>query len=70
MLRLEHGRWWNTRRWLVQSAVWLLLLNGIVAMNLYFNSGVIVVDSGSPPPVLPPPVLPTQWDCSSSSWGR
>jgi len=49
MLRLEHSRWWNTRRWLVQSAVWLLLLNGIVAMTLYFNSGVIVVDSGSPP---------------------
>lgn len=49
MLRLEHSRWWNTRRWLVQSAVWLVLLNGIVAMTLYFNSGVIVVDSGSPP---------------------
>ncbi len=58
MLRLEHSRWWNTRRWLVQSAVWLLLLNGIVAMTLYFNSGVIVVDSGSspsgPPPSGPP----------------
>jgi len=56
MLRLEHSRWWNTRRWLVQSAVWLFLLNGIVAMSLFFNSGVIVVDSGSPPDGSPGPV--------------
>ena len=56
MLRLEHSRWWNTRRWLVQSAVWLLLLNGIVAMTLYFSSGVIVVDPGSPPDGSPGPV--------------
>jgi ABC-2 type transport system permease protein len=47
MLRKESGNWRSTRRWLVQSAVWLLLLNGIVALTLYFNSGVQV---GGPAP--------------------
>lgn len=55
MLRQEDGRWRNTRRWLVQSAVWLLLLNGIVAMVLYFDSsvqmGVEGAPGGSPAPV-------------------
>jgi len=56
MLRLEHSRWRDTRRWLVQSAVWLLLLNGIVVMTFIFDSGEIVVDSGAPPDGPPGPV--------------
>jgi len=52
MLRQEDRRWRNTRRWLVQSAVWLLLLNGIVVMVLYFDSNVQVgVEGATPGPV-------------------
>jgi len=38
MLRQENGRWWNTRKWLVQSIVWVLLLNGLHALVLYLNN--------------------------------
>ena len=55
MLSKENGRWWNTHRWLVHSAVWMLLLNGIVVLSLYVESkgqgGVMVTPSGSPKPV-------------------
>ena len=37
MLRKENGKWWNTRRWLIQSVVWLLLLNGLHMMVLYLS---------------------------------
>jgi len=50
MLRLEHSRWWDTRRWAVQSAVWLALLNGLHALILYVETlerGNVVVN-GAP----------------------
>ena len=37
MLRKENGNWWNTRRWLIQSVVWTLLLNGLHLMVLYLS---------------------------------
>ena len=37
MLRKENGNWWNTRRWLIQSVVWLLLLNGLHMLVLYLS---------------------------------
>ena len=37
MLRKENGKWWNTRRWLIQSVVWVLLLNGLHMMVLYLS---------------------------------
>ncbi len=37
MLRKENGKWWNTRLWLIQSVVWLLLLNGLHMMVLYLS---------------------------------
>ena len=37
MLRKENGNWWNTRRWLIQSVVWTLLLNGLHMMVLYLS---------------------------------
>ena len=43
MLRKENGQWWNTRRWLVQSVIWLLLLNGIVSLPLMFDSAEVRV---------------------------
>jgi len=33
-VREENGRWWNTHKWLVQSIVWLLLINGLSAVAL------------------------------------
>jgi len=32
--REENGRWWNTRKWLVQSVVWLLIINGVSLIAL------------------------------------
>jgi ABC-2 type transport system permease protein len=29
MLRKELGQWWGTRSWLVQTVIWVLILNGI-----------------------------------------
>jgi ABC-type transport system involved in multi-copper enzyme maturation permease subunit len=37
MLRKENGKWWNTQLWLIQSGVWLLLLNGLHMMVLYLS---------------------------------
>ena len=33
-LREENSRWWNTRKWLMQSAIWLILINGISLVAL------------------------------------
>ncbi len=34
LLGRENGNWWKTRRWLVQAAIYLLVLNGLVAVIL------------------------------------
>ena len=31
----ESGEWWRTRRWWVQSLLWLLIVNGILAIVLW-----------------------------------
>jgi hypothetical protein len=28
----ENGRWWETRKWLVQCGIWLILINGITSL--------------------------------------
>ncbi|MFO7540951.1 MAG: ABC transporter permease subunit [Chloroflexota bacterium] len=35
LLRREHRLWWASRRWLVQTALWTLLLNGLLLGGLY-----------------------------------
>jgi len=35
MLCLENGKWWGTRKWLVQSGAWLVIMNGMLAMMLW-----------------------------------
>lgn len=35
MLRREQRKWWGARRWLVQSFIWVALLNGLLAFALY-----------------------------------
>ena len=43
LLRKENGMWWGTRRWWVQSLVWLLTLNGFIAFLIWL---VPVLDPG------------------------
>jgi ABC-2 type transport system permease protein len=35
LLRQENHRWWGTRRWLVQSVIWLLIFNGFLALLIW-----------------------------------
>ncbi|HET7087671.1 MAG TPA: ABC transporter permease subunit [Anaerolineae bacterium] len=35
LLSKETGAWWRTRRWLVQTIIWVAILNGILAMLLF-----------------------------------
>jgi len=37
LLAKENRAWWGTRRWLVQSIVWAVLVNGTVALNLFME---------------------------------
>jgi ABC-2 type transport system permease protein len=39
LLRKELGGWWRTRRWLVQTVLWLVIVNGLVALVLASPSG-------------------------------
>lgn len=33
----ENRRWWTTRQWLVQILVWLLIVNGVLALLLWIS---------------------------------
>ena len=35
LLRKENGEWWHTRRWWTQSLLWLLIINGILALGVW-----------------------------------
>jgi ABC-type transport system involved in multi-copper enzyme maturation permease subunit len=35
MLRKENSLWWGTRKWWVQTLIWLLISNGIIAFILW-----------------------------------
>ena len=35
LLRQENRRWWGTRIWLIQSLIWLVVVNGAMAMVLW-----------------------------------
>jgi ABC-2 type transport system permease protein len=35
LLRKENSEWWHTRRWWLQTLVWLLIVNGILAVGLW-----------------------------------
>jgi ABC-type transport system involved in multi-copper enzyme maturation permease subunit len=47
MVRKENGIWWNTRRWLIQCIVWILLLNGLHMMVLYLSGQESSISMGS-----------------------
>jgi ABC-2 type transport system permease protein len=46
LLRKENRDWWRTRRWLINTIIWLLLINGIAYAMLW----VPVPDPASPDP--------------------
>ena len=35
LFRKESGEWWHTRRWWMQSLLWLLIVNGIMAVGVW-----------------------------------
>jgi ABC-2 type transport system permease protein len=35
LLRKENGEWWRTRRWWQQSLLWILIINGILAVGIW-----------------------------------
>jgi len=49
LLDKEHALWWKTRTWWMQSLVWLLILNGLVALILW---GPLLSQDSPPSPVL------------------
>lgn len=44
LLRNENREWWGTRRWLKQACLWLLILNGIVALVMFVTPAVMQMD--------------------------
>src|SRR5512145_2298482 len=32
LVKNESGRWWKTRRWLLQAVIWLVIVNGLMAL--------------------------------------
>ena len=54
LMHKENHTWWGTHTWWVQSLVWLLLLNGIVALLLW------VVPATIPTKSLPPDMTQEQ----------
>src|SRR3712207_6799975 len=56
MLSKELGEWFGTRRWLVQSLLWLSMINGFIAFVIFFVPLIaanIPLEPGEAPP---PPV--------------
>jgi ABC-2 type transport system permease protein len=49
LLRKENSLWWGTRKWWVQSLIWLLISNGIIALMLW------IIPAFDPTDPVPPP---------------
>jgi ABC-2 type transport system permease protein len=47
LLRKENRAWWASRRWLLQSVVWAVIVNGLLALSLFFMP-LLVKMTGSP----------------------
>lgn len=43
LLRNENREWWGNRRWLKQTAIWLLIVNGFMALTLFILPTVVKV---------------------------
>jgi len=44
LLRKENSLWWGTRKWWIQTLVWLVISNGIIAFILW---GIPLIDSSA-----------------------
>lgn len=44
LLRRENGRWWASRRWIMQLLLWTLPLNGLLAFALYLLPNVAAAE--------------------------
>ena len=47
LLRKENGEWWHTRRWWLQSLLWLLIINGILAVGIWVVPIMAPEDAGN-----------------------
>ena len=45
LLRVENGKWWRSRMWWVQSLMWTLIINGILAGVLWSGQTIGEVDA-------------------------
>jgi ABC-2 type transport system permease protein len=48
LLSKENGAWWGTRRWLIQTIIWVTILNGIVAIQLFATPAAESMGPGIP----------------------
>jgi ABC-2 type transport system permease protein len=39
LFRQENKKWWGTQRWWIQSLIWLVIMNGILALTLFDGGG-------------------------------
>ena len=39
LLRKEFGQWWTTKLWVIQTAIWLIALNGVTTVVMLDSSG-------------------------------
>ncbi len=46
LLRKENGEWWRTRRWWTQCLIWLLIVNGILAIGVWVVPAVEPAEAG------------------------
>jgi ABC-type transport system involved in multi-copper enzyme maturation permease subunit len=44
LLHNENLEWWGSRRWLTQAGLWLLILNGMVALVMFVTPAVMQMD--------------------------
>jgi ABC-2 type transport system permease protein len=48
LFRREIGEWLQARRWLVQAILWLVALNGFLAMVLFVLPNIVTAEGGAP----------------------
>ena len=44
LLRKEFGQWWTTKLWLIQTAIWLIVLNGVTTIVMLDSDGMTPAD--------------------------
>lgn len=47
LLRRENGKWWGSRRWLVQLILWTVLIDGLLVVALYVLPSMTAADGAA-----------------------